>query len=71
MLKVTHSLTMKVTKIQWQTPSLVIEPSFSSWLDLERFPLLSQVGDSHEDLNILHPNYCNALFSTPAPLTSI
>lgn len=62
MLKVTHSLTMKVTKIQWQTPFLVIEPSFSSWLDLERFPLLPQPCNSHEDLIILHPNCCNAFF---------
>lgn len=44
---------------------------FSSWLDLERFPLLHQAANSHENLVILHTNYCSALFSTPAPLISI
>lgn len=44
---------------------------FTSWLDLERFPLLHQAANSHENLVILHPNYCSALFSTPAPLISI
>jgi len=62
---------MKVMKIQQQTRFLVIEPSFSSWLDLERFPLLPQVGNSHEDLIVLHPNYHNACFSNPALLVSI
>lgn len=71
MLKVTHALTMKVMMIQWQTPFLAIEPSFSSWFDLERFPLSPQAGNSRKDLVILHPNYCNVHFSTPASLTAI
>lgn len=49
---------------------LETEPSFSRWLDIQRFSLLLQVGNSHNNPIILHLNYCNGLFSAPAQLHS-
>lgn len=45
---------------------LETEPSFSIWLDIQRFSLSLQVGNSHKDLVILHLNYCKGAFCAPA-----
>lgn len=51
-----------------QTAFLETKPSASIWLDIQRFSLSFQVGNSHKVLVILYLSYCNAPFSASAQL---